>query len=158
MSVPTARAADPAARRRRRLALLGVVLLAVTASACMPNEERTFLDRTNALRSSKGVAVLAEHDVLTAKAEQWAQHMAATGVLAHSQVTQGLEGLPWRGLGENVGVSVPTSDTLLGVHDAFASSPDHRRNLLEPMFTHMGVGVAVGPDGRVWVAEVFAAL
>jgi uncharacterized protein YkwD len=73
-------------------------------------------------------------------------------------VSQGLEGLPWRVLGENVGVSAATSDPLLGLHDAFVSSPDHLRNLLEPRFSHMGVGVAVGPDGRVWVAEVFAAL
>jgi uncharacterized protein YkwD len=159
MSVPTVRATvSTVARRRRLLAVLGVVLLTITASACMPAEERTFFDRTNGLRSSRGVPGLADHDALNAKAEGWAQQMAATGVLAHSQIQQGLEGLPWRALGENVGVSVPTSDTLRGVHDAFVASQEHRRNLLDPTYTHMGVGVAVGPDGRVWVAEVFAAL
>jgi uncharacterized protein YkwD len=97
-----------------------------------------------------------EHDTLTAKAEDWAQHLAATGKLAHSNITAGLGDLPWRALGENVGVSWPTGDTLRSLQDAFASSPVHRANLLSGTFNKMGVGVATGADGRVWVVEVFA--
>lgn len=150
---------DPARpRRRKALALLSVVLLAVTVSACMPAEERTFFDRTNALRLSRVVRPLAEHDVLTAKAEQWAVHLAGTGMLAHSQLSQGLGGLAWKSLGENVGVSSPTGDTLLRLHNTLAGSSEHLQNMLDPQFTHMGVGVATGADGRVWVVEVFAGL
>ncbi len=149
----------PAQRRHRKaLAAVSVVLLAISAAACMSNDGRTFLDRTNALRSSQGVHSLAEQDMLTAKAERWAAHLAATGVLAHSQLSQGVEGLAWRALGENVGVSGPTSDTLLTLYNTLAGSPEHRRNMLDPQFTHLGVGVATGADGRVWVVEVFAAL
>jgi len=159
-SAPVAVPASPARRRRRRpiLGLLAVVAVLLGAAACMPAEERTFLDRTNALRTSQGVRPLAEHDTLTQKAESWAQHMAATGKLAHSQLSAGLSSLPWRTLAENVGVSAPTADTLLSIHNAFAASPTHRSNLLDRRFTHMGVGVARSADGRVWVAEVFAQL
>lgn len=143
--------------RHRGAALAGVVALAISVAACMPAEERTFLDRTNALRASAGVPALMEHDTLTAKAEDWAQHMAATGRLAHSDITAGLGDLDWRALGENVGVSWPTGDTLQSIQDAFASSPVHRANLLNGTYNKMGVGVATSPDGRVWVVEVFAA-
>ncbi len=147
-----------APRRRAVLAAASVVLLAVTTAGCMPPEELTFFDRTNALRISQDVAPVADHDALTAKAEAWARHMADTGVLAHSQLSQDLEGLRWSALAENVGVSTPTSDTLLSIHSMFAASAGHRANLLSTQFDHMGVGVARGADGRVWVAEVFARL
>jgi uncharacterized protein YkwD len=143
--------------RRRSAALAGVVLLAISAAACMPAEERTFLDRTNALRADRGIPTLMEHDTLTAKAEDWAQHMAATGQLSHSNITSGLGDLAWRALGENVGVSWPTGDTLQSLQDAFASSPVHRSNMLNGTYNKMGVGVATSADGRVWVVEVFAA-
>jgi uncharacterized protein YkwD len=163
MHVPAAlSAASPRTPRsprvRRSLAILSVALVAVAAAGCMPQDAKTLLDRTNALRSSVGVAPLAEHDVLTDKAEAWAQHMAATGVLAHSHLTQDLDGLAWLALGENVGMSPPTSDTLGSIFDLLASSAQHRANTISSQFTHMGVGVATDRDGRVWVAEVFAKL
>jgi uncharacterized protein YkwD len=145
-------------RPRSAGALLAVVLLAVAAAGCMPAEERTFLDRTNGLRAQHGLPGLSEHGVLTDKAEGWAQHLAATGKLEHSSLTSGLDGLAWRALAENVGVSTPTADTLLTLHERLASSPHHRANLLDGRMTHMGVGVATSADGRVWVVEVFAAL
>jgi uncharacterized protein YkwD len=143
---------------RRSLALLSVVLIAVAAAGCMPADARTFLERTNAMRSSAGVAPLAEHDALTQKAEEWAQHMADTGVLAHSKLTRSLDGVPWLALGENVAMSSPTADTLATLQELLAGSSQHRANLLSDQFTHLGVGVATGADGRVWVAEVFARL
>ena len=42
------------------------------------------------------------HSVLTAKAQAWAAHMAATGCLCHSNLTDGVS-VGWRKLGENVG-------------------------------------------------------
>lgn len=145
---------------RARLGM-GVAVLAVLATVvagCMPDDARTFLDRTNSLRASNGLPALREHDQLTDKAEAWAQHMARTGRLAHSNLSAGLEGLAWTALGENVGMSTPTADTLRTIHERLASSPTHRANMLNRRFTHMGVGVATSPDGRVWVAEVFADL
>ena len=158
-TAPTAPTADvTTARRRRALALLTVLLLAITATACLDAPEQSFLDRTNAMRRTAGIGQLQEHDTLTAKAEAWAVHMAATGTLAHSTLSAGLGGLQYASLGENVGVASSGSDPWLQIHNAFAASPGHRANLLNSSFSHMGVGVAVGADGRVWVAEVFAQL
>jgi uncharacterized protein YkwD len=146
------------ARRRSSGALLAIVLLAVAAAGCMPADAKTFLDRTNALRSSAGVPALKESDTLTRKAEAWAQHMASTGKLSHSNLTDGLSGLNWKALGENVGYASGSGDPLKRIHDMFVSSAPHRANLVNAGFTHMGVGVAKDSQGRVWVAEVFARL
>jgi uncharacterized protein YkwD len=156
-SVTTISASRPG-QRRSVGAVLAIVLLALAAAGCMPADAKTFLDRTNALRASHGVAGLKEHDTLTRKAEAWAQHMAATGRLEHSNLSADLGSLQWRALAENVGYSTPTGDTLKTIHDAFVGSSGHRANLLRSTYTHMGVGVAQDGRGRVWVAEVFAAL
>jgi uncharacterized protein YkwD len=145
-------------RSRSAGALVAILLLAVAAAGCMPAEERTFLDRTNAMRSAQGVRELKENDTLTKKAEAWAQHMASTGKLQHSTLSSGLSSLAYTSLGENVAYSSPTSNTLLTIHNLLASSPGHRANMLNSKFSHMGVGVAKDSRGRVWVAEVFATL
>jgi uncharacterized protein YkwD len=144
--------------RRSAGALLAIILLGVLASGCMPGDGRTFLDRTNSLRQDYRVPALKEHQVLTDKAEAWAQHMARTGKLQHSNLSDGLNSLSWTSLAENVGYSSPTSDTLLTIHKQFVTSSAHRSNLLNSGYTHMGVGVARDGAGRVWVAEVFARL
>ena len=146
------------AKKRSVGALLAIVLLAIAAAGCMPADAKTFLDRTNSLRSSHGVRALKENDTLTKKAEAWAQHMASTGRLEHSTLSSGLSSLNWKSLGENVGYSSPTSNTLLTIHNLFVNSAPHRANLLNSKFTHMGVGVAKDSRGRIWVAEVFAQL
>jgi uncharacterized protein YkwD len=84
--------------------------------------------------------------------------MAATGRLEHSTLSAGLGSLGWTALGENVGYSSRTSNTLLTIHNKFVGSSAHRANLLDRRWTHMGVGVARDSSGRIWVAEVFARL
>jgi uncharacterized protein YkwD len=151
----------PARRRVRSRsagAVLAIVLLALAAAGCMPADAKSFVDRTNALRTSVGVPALKENDTLTRKAEEWAQHMAATGKLEHSNLSDGVSSLSWTALGENVGYSSPSGDTLKLIHDLFVSSSGHRANLVNRDFTHMGVGVATDKAGTVWVAEVFARL
>jgi uncharacterized protein YkwD len=143
-------------RRRSLGAVLAVVLFGIVAAGCMPDDARTFLDRTNDLRADHGVRSLTEHQTLTDKAEAWAQHMARTGRLEHSNLGDGLASLNWTSLGENVGYSSPTSDTLLTIHNKFVSSAAHRSNLLNSGYNYMGVGVARDGAGRIWVAEVFA--
>jgi uncharacterized protein YkwD len=164
MSADTANRTDLATpgrssvRRRSAGALLAIVLLGVVAAGCMPADGRTFLDRTNALRDDHRVGGLVEHQALTDKAEAWAQHMARTGRLEHSTLSDGLSRVSWTALGENVAYSSPTSNTLLTIHNMFVSSSAHRSNLLNSGYTHMGVGVARDGAGRIWVAEVFARL
>jgi uncharacterized protein YkwD len=78
--------------------------------------------------------------------------MAAKGSLWHDRDTVH-EITGWQSLGENVGWSRISVQDL---HDAFMASPEHRRNILDPAFTSIGVAETVASDGRIFVAEEFA--
>ena len=119
------------------------------ASAADPASEAAFVSNINALRGSRGIGGVQAHSVLTAKAQDWANHMAATGVLSHSKLTDGIS-VGWRKLGENVG----RGPSISSLHTAFTNSPAHRANMLDGQYRWVGVGVAYG-FGQMWVAEVF---
>jgi uncharacterized protein YkwD len=148
---------DPA-RRVPRILVLAVVVLTtcLVSTSCMSVEARTFFDRTNELRAAAGAPPLAEHVWLDLKAQAWAERMASEGWIFHSRLADGLDTIGWECLGENVGYADGTGDQLARLHDAFVNSPTHRHNLVDRRFTHMGVGLARGSDGTVYVSEVFA--
>lgn len=125
------------------------VLTAAPAHAADPGAESDFVIRINSLRASRGVAPLGVHSVLTAKAEAWAQHMADTGCLCHSNLPDGVS-VGWRKLGENIG----RGGSVASLHDALVNSPLHYANMVDGSFNWVGVGVAYG-GGSMWVAEVF---
>ena len=103
----------------------------------------------NQSRGSVGAPTLRWSPELAAKATAWAQHLADTGELAHSVLTQGVPA-GWHALGENVGLRRVGRD----VHSGFLNSPEHRQNMLNPKWRVMGIG-AVRAGGSVWVVEVY---
>jgi hypothetical protein len=119
------------------------------AGAADPGAEIDFATRVNALRASVGVGPLGLHPVLTAKAEAWAAHMAATGCLCHSNLSDGVT-VGWRKLGENIG----RGPSVASIHDALVHSSLHYANMVDGSFHWIGVGVAYG-GGGMYVAEVF---
>jgi len=154
---PTAshtRRARPAGLRRPA-ALLIAIGCAITGLAARPAAAADPLSGTqlvamiNQSRAAAGVPALLPHAELTAKAEAWADRMAATGCVCHSRLTDGIT-VAWRRLGENVG----RAPDLATMHQAFLASSGHRANLLDRGFQWVGVGVARA-GGQVWVAEVF---
>ena len=141
---------------RRLIALLLITVTGgflvgttVDARAADPAAESTFLTLTNQVRASRGLPGLGVHPVLVAKAQAWAAHMAATGCLCHSNLTDGVT-VGWRKIGENVGVG----PNIGAIHNALVASPPHLANMLDPQFHWVGIGVAYG-GGRMWVSEVF---
>lgn len=138
--------------RRIGILLLGFVLAFVlipTAAFASSSAERQLVDLINAERTERGLLPLRDHADLEGAARAQAEAIAAAGYLFHNSslgsVTSG-----WEVLGENVGYGGSVSS----VHDALMASPGHRDNILNPNYTHLGVGVVVS-GGSVWVAEVF---
>jgi uncharacterized protein YkwD len=112
-----------------------------------------FAARVNALRSALGLGVLARNSQLDALAAGWARELAASGRLRHSTIPDRVvAGGPWGTAGENVGVG----SSVASVHNALVDSPGHYANLVGEQYSAVGIGVAVGDDGRLWVCEVFA--
>ncbi len=118
-------------------------------AASDPGAEGDFIARTNGLRASKGLPTLSVNGTLAAKARGWAEHMAAVGAISHSNLADGAPP-EWRRLGENVG----RGPSVEAIHNALVASPEHYKNLTDPGFRSVGVGV-VNANGTLYVAEVF---
>ncbi len=123
------------------MALVVALLVAAAATghsaAAESDGEAAFVDAINELRAELGLAFLEPHAELTDLARAHAAEMAAAGEIFHADpISAGLEA-GWLRLGENVGVGAGI-DVLV---DAFVASPGHYANIVDPSFTHIGVGV-----------------
>jgi len=67
-------------------------------------------------------------------------------------------GIPWRVLGENIAIN----GTVPGAEAAFMNEPrlqkNHRGNILNANFTDVGIGIAQGPNGSLYITQDFAAI
>jgi uncharacterized protein YkwD len=67
-------------------------------------------------------------------------------------------GILWRAYGENIAMN----DSVRGAQTAFMSEPrfqhNHRGNILNTMYTEVGIGIAQGPDGSLYITQDFVAI
>src|SRR5437899_2855794 len=109
----------------------------------------------NGLRASKGLWQLADQAALDRIAKQHAEEMAQKNEIFHYYdigSRADAAGVHWTWIGENVGVGPDVT----AVHNAFVASPGHYQNMVYAPYNVVGVGVAVGTDGSVFVAHEFA--
>lgn len=90
---------------------------------------------------------------LTAMAQEQADRMARCGCVYHHPALGWLLSQGWGSVAENVA----RAPSRWQAHVALSYSPPHLANQLGP-WDAMGVATASGPDGSVYVAEVFGAL
>ena len=151
-------------RRALFVILAGTVVFG--ASACQPrrslstttayapsSEADQVLSLLNGYRSANGLPALEVAGDATAKAQQHTDDMAAQGTLFHSSdLAAGIQS-GWSMLGENVGVG-STPDQIQGM---FEGSGPHNDNMLSSAYNQVGIGVAHGADGRLYVTQFFVA-
>ena len=111
--------------------------------------EAAFVADINRLRAARDLPALRVRPELTRKARSWATTMAADRRIGHSRLSLGVT-IRWQKLGENVGQGVSQP----ALHAALVSSGGHLRNLVDPVFRYVGVGVVI-TDGVIFVSEVF---
>ncbi len=141
-------------------ALVGLALLGMGSAAPAGAQEldtrameSEFVSRINDLRASQGLAALAsDNSQLHGVAVSWAGSMADAGSISHRSNLADVAPSNWTRLGENVGVGHDVE----GLHNAFVASPGHYRNLVDPAFQTIAVGIVVR-DGRLFVTENFMA-
>ena len=79
--------------------------------------------------------------------------MVANGGISHNPSLGSQVSGNWTKLGENVGVGYDVD----GLMRAFIDSPAHYRNLVDPDWNYVGVGVSYGSDGRMYTTHNFMA-
>jgi uncharacterized protein YkwD len=127
------------------------------------------LDYTNQERRNRGMVALRLSPALTFLARKHSSHMCSGGTLAHES-----DAFPtgWRRFDqrmEMVGVRFAAENvayySLLKTPEAWAKaviklwmeSPDHRKNMLNPEFRYVGIGIIVCKNAIVYAAQVLAA-
>ncbi|MGI9602194.1 MAG: CAP domain-containing protein [Acidimicrobiales bacterium] len=131
-------------------AALLVPVNAVSAAPALSDSEEAFVAEINETRADAGVGPMTVHLELSALSRSWAQIMANNGQLQHaSPISEGLTD-PWLSMGENIGYGYSVS----GLMDAFRASSGHYANLVDPDYTHVGVGV-VFKGSQIWTTHRF---
>ena len=125
--------------------------LAPTAAhaADRPDLAGRFVDSVNAERVQRGLPRLQVASDLAKVARTHSVVMADKNLLHHNpRLATDVSG--WQRVSENVG----RGRSVTSLHAAFMNSDGHRRNILDPQVTQIGVGVELR-DGTVWVTKVF---
>jgi len=137
---------------------LFVSLLAPTAVNASPNDEAIFINGVNEARTAAGLPPLQFDVQLTELARGWTNEMAngscGEGVfICHASPISAGVTRSWAKLGENVG----TGPDIESVMKAFIASEGHYTNIVDPEFTHIGVGV-VWDGARLYTTHRFMKL
>ena len=119
-----------------------------------PGDEAAFINRINSLRASKGLSQLQVYGELTSVARNWTQKMVNAGQISHNPNLGSEVTANWTKLGENVGVG----QNVDGLMQAFINSPAHYRNLVDPDWNYVGVGVVIAPNGQMYTTHNFMKL
>jgi uncharacterized protein YkwD len=163
----------PTTRRRprviaRALALSGTALLAATLLAWSPQAatgfdsttaEATLWQLLNGARVNNGVAPLQKNSTLVSLARWRSKDMIDRDYFSHVILGTNyqvyhwydLDGLSYVWGGENIGWNngYSDADSPIKIHEGFMASADHYKNMMEPSWTHGGVG-AYGADNIMW--------
>jgi hypothetical protein len=121
----------------------GVATAAVTNAAA---NNQKMLEFMNAERAARGLSPLARDSRLDALAQSWANKMAAARSMYHPSPPQAMTGAGYRSGAQNLA----WHDTVLTgawAHNFWMNSAPHRKNILDPAFTHTGIAMACNPSG-----------
>lgn len=129
---------------------------------------RLVVEGTNALRASEGRPSLAVSKALSSAALKFAQYMADTDQYGHEadgrrpEQRLAIEEYSWCAIAENIAyqylsTGFSTEDLARSLVDAWTDSPGHRRNMLNPEVSEIGVGIARSErSGRYYAVQEFA--
>jgi uncharacterized protein YkwD len=89
-------------------------------------------------------------------AHEFFSHEGMDGSLPYVRVSRA--GILWNAVGENIAKYPEVSQAEAAFMDEPKFQHNHRGNILNSKFTHVGVGIARGPDGILYITQEFAAL
>jgi len=129
--------------------------------------EQKVIDATNAFRSQNGLAPLKPKVQLIVIAQNHARNMTRQDKFGDSDQNGHIldghnfeyrieaSGYSFERAAENVGYQRVHGDPAAAMMEDWKRSPGHRRNMLTPNITEIGVGAAQGKSGRWYFVQVF---
>lgn len=116
---------------------------------------------TGNLKLHEDLAAVARGHSADMLKRQYVAHVTPEGISAARRIGQ--NGISYVACGENIGIyygeGAHTSQAVREIHDAFMNQPrsmtNHRGNLLNPLWTHVGIGIAYNPDGSLVATQNF---
>lgn len=123
------------------------------------NAEQRMLADLNASRRQAGLGSLSLRHNLTAAAIEHAVDMAQHHYFDHASRDgrspfdrMHADGCHFAYAGENIALSDSESEA----YAALLQSPEHRQNILNAHFKHVGIGIAQAPDGSLMFVQDFS--
>ncbi|WP_242859298.1 CAP domain-containing protein [Caloramator mitchellensis] len=121
--------------------------------------EKEVVRLVNIERAKAGLKPLKENTYLSKVARIKSQDMINKGYFSHYSPTYGSPfnmmkkfGIKYIAAGENIAMGQRTPREVM---NAWMASAGHRRNILNPTFTQIGVGVAKSASGRIYWTQMF---
>jgi uncharacterized protein YkwD len=137
--------------------LLALLFLAPAARAADDGEAQAFraemVQRINAFRHEEGLPAVRSSPDLDGIALAWARYLTPQGKLVHrsrDDMVRQMSGHGWDAFNENLFMASRDA-TPEAIVAAWKGSPGHRRNLLDPDITWIGIGRARTWGGAVYV-------
>jgi uncharacterized protein YkwD len=126
---------------------VALAVLAPAAGAATTSPEAALLHQMNIVRAQHGLHPLSLDSRLQQAAVFHSREMIAGDVFQHGAFATRMARFRIQGslAGENLAWGSGTLGTARGVVAAWLASPEHRANLLRPMFRRVGVGELTGP-------------
>jgi uncharacterized protein YkwD len=173
MDAPTIPLPARPARRTRRLRLYSVTAVAglsMLVTQCAPQQcapapapgsvVQQVVTLVNQERAKVGVGPVALHPSVTNAAQGHSDYQAAANTMTHTGAGGtdagdriAASGYAWRAWGENIAAGQPDAASVM---QAWMNSAGHRKNILDPHFTDIGVGLAYSTGGVPYWTEDFA--
>jgi uncharacterized YkwD family protein len=128
----------------------------IPAATTVSAQEQQMIDEINKERAAAGLPALKIDLRLVGVAQTKANDMKTNGYFSHTSPTYGSPfdmmrsaGIQYRYAGENIARNVSVDAAMA----AFMSSDGHRKNILNPAYTHVGVGIVSSSTGNYYVQE-----
>lgn len=121
--------------------------------------QQQVLDLVNAERAKRGISALTLDSSLSSVATKKSQDMVNKNYFDHTSPTYGSPfdmmkqfGISYRTAGENIAKGQKTPQEVVA---AWMNSEGHRKNILNPNFTNLGVGIAKDSNKTTYWTQMF---
>lgn len=121
--------------------------------------QQQVLDLVNAERAKRGISALTLDSSLSSVATKKSQDMVNKNYFDHTSPTYGSPfdmmkqfGISYRSAGENIAKGQKTPQEVVA---AWMNSEGHRKNILNPNFTNLGVGIAKDSNKTTYWTQMF---